>query len=769
VAAGLLTQPLALATPAGSAAARLAAFGTSGPGLRPVPVGAPRPATRARIAAAAASSAQLSNATPLIDEVQDSSASRGGAFKFPPDIQFAAGPTQFVEMTNGTVTVFSRAGNAVGGMVKRVSEEDFFGAPSGLVFSDPNLFYDSSANRWFATGLIFNPANALDVVLAAASPGTDATLPWKVYSNSPSNTAFYDQPKLGVADDKVVIGWNSISRSTGAQSGEMVVIQKSDLVAGAASLGFFAVAPDANRPSPVPARSLSPTATQYVVYNNADPKTATTPATAQNLATPTLGVVAIAGTPAMGNVTIAEGDPSIQPTSLPPPAPQPTGPTIATNDDRLLSAVFQGGALWAAGNDACVPPGDTAPRACLRLIEAQISPTTATIAADMRFGEAGAYVYFPAVALDGAGDVGVAYTESSTSRFASLVAAGIPAAGGVLAPTGVIAEGQGQYCDGTCPTDPATGGLRWGDYSAAAVDPTNAGNIFLAGEYAAPHVANPCCWQTAEGVLAFSSSIPPPPPPPPPVGPQANGYRFVASDGGIFTFGQAGFFGSQGGTRLNQPIVGMAATADDSGYWLVARDGGIFSFGNARFFGSTGNIHLNQPIVGMAPTPSGNGYWFVASDGGIFAFGDAKFFGSTGGTGLSQPIVGMTATPDGQGYWLIARDGGVFSFGDARFFGSTGGTHLNQPIVGMARTPSGNGYWFVASDGGIFSFGDAGFSGSTGGTHLNQPIVGMARTPSGNGYWFVASDGGIFSFGDAGFFGSTGGTHLNQPIVGMTT
>jgi len=80
------------------------------------------------------------------------------------------------------------------------------------------------------------------------------------------------------------------------------------------------------------------------------------------------------------------------------------------------------------------------------------------------------------------------------------------------------------------------------------------------------------------------------------------GYWLVASDGGIFTFGHAGFAGSTGGVVLNQPVVGMAATADDGGYWLVARDGGIFSFGDASFYGSTGGRHLNQPIVGMAST-----------------------------------------------------------------------------------------------------------------------------------------------------------------------
>jgi hypothetical protein len=202
------------------------------------------------------------------------------------------------------------------------------------------------------------------------------------------------------------------------------------------------------------------------------------------------------------------------------------------------------------------------------------------------------------------------------------------------------------------------------------------------------------------------------------------------------------------------------------GYWLSATDGGIFNFGNAGFFGSTGAIHLNKPIVAMAATPSRKGYWLVASDGGIFTFGDAGFFGSTGAIHLNSPIVGMAATPSGQGYWLVATDGGIFNFGDAAFFGSTGAIKLNRPIVAMASTRSGHGYWLSASDGGIFNFGDAGFFGSTGAIHLNRPIVAMGAAPGG-GYWLVATDGGIFNFGTAGFFGSTGAIHLNSPIVVM--
>ena len=44
----------------------------------------------------------------------------------------------------------------------------------------------------------------------------------------------------------------------------------------------------------------------------------------------------------------------------------------------------------------------------------------------------------------------------------------------------------------------------------------------------------------------------------------------------------------------------MSATPTGHGYWLTASDGGIFGFGDATFYGSTGNIRLNQPIVAIA-------------------------------------------------------------------------------------------------------------------------------------------------------------------------
>jgi hypothetical protein len=97
----------------------------------------------------------------------------------------------------------------------------------------------------------------------------------------------------------------------------------------------------------------------------------------------------------------------------------------------------------------------------------------------------------------------------------------------------------------------------------------------------------------------------------------------------------------------NTQTAGSSATLTQivghsgKGYWLVASDGGIFSFGDAAYYGSTGSLTLNKPIVGLAPTPDGKGYWLVASDGGIFSFGDAAYYGSTGSLTLNKPIVGL--------------------------------------------------------------------------------------------------------------------------------
>jgi hypothetical protein len=258
----------------------------------------------------------------------------------------------------------------------------------------------------------------------------------------------------------------------------------------------------------------------------------------------------------------------------------------------------------------------------------------------------------------------------------------------------------------------------------------------------------------------------------------------------VVAFGASPTLGWPNPTTLVGPVVAMARTPDGKGYWLLGADGGVFSFGDARFFGSaavggSGPVAGNlpppmspSPFTAMAPTPDGQGYWLVDSVGDVGAFGDAGFYGSmqqVPGFGLRGPVVAIEPTPDGKGYWLAGADGGVFSFGDARFFGSVPGLprslRPSSPVVALVATPDGQGYWEATAAGDVYSFGDAPFFGSLGRVHLAAPIVAMVPTPDGKGYWLAGADGGVFSFGDARFFGSLGAAPPSRrtPVVAMAS
>ncbi len=245
------------------------------------------------------------------------------------------------------------------------------------------------------------------------------------------------------------------------------------------------------------------------------------------------------------------------------------------------------------------------------------------------------------------------------------------------------------------------------------------------------------------------------------------GYWAVAADGGVFSFGDAPFFGSMGGRALNQPVVDLVPTADGKGYWLVAGDGGVFAFGSAVAPASNPlpGSRLNTPVVAASRSGT-SGLLLTAGDGGVFALGGAAFHGSMAGRPLNQPVVDIVTSASGQGYWLVAGDGGVFAFGDAPSVAGNPlpGMRLNQPVVGAVRAGTGPGLWLAAGDGGVFALAGAPSYGSAAGSALAKPVSGIAAPPAGGGYWLSARDGGVFAYGSqAGFFGNAVGTNCVPP------
>jgi hypothetical protein len=259
----------------------------------------------------------------------------------------------------------------------------------------------------------------------------------------------------------------------------------------------------------------------------------------------------------------------------------------------------------------------------------------------------------------------------------------------------------------------------------------------------------------------------------------ANGYYLVGTDGGIFAFGGAQFYGSTGNLKLQRPVVGITVTLNRGGYWLVASDGGIFSFGDAGFYGSIpglgfapagtlGGKHLNAPIVGMVPSSDGGGYFMVASDGGIFAFGDAVFEGSCPGIGgCGGAAVAVAPDAGGRGYWLVTASGNIYTFGDATYYGAPGSR--SSPLTSMVRTSDAMGYWVLSANGSVYAYGDAVDWGSpVGSVGATNSATAIFATSDGGGYWVASAKGDVFTYGDAPYDGGMSGTDLNGSIIAAT-
>ena len=227
------------------------------------------------------------------------------------------------------------------------------------------------------------------------------------------------------------------------------------------------------------------------------------------------------------------------------------------------------------------------------------------------------------------------------------------------------------------------------------------------------------------------------------------GYWLVATDGGVFAFGDAGFYGSLPGLgirpagsglpgALNAPIVGMVPSADGRGYFMVASDGGVFAFGDAGFEGSCpGSGGCSGAAVSVLPDAGGRGYWLVTATGSVYTFGDADALGEpldyTDGGPLPAPVVSTVRTPDGEGYWILLADGIVLPFGTADLYpDGAGGTDAfgrvttTDPATAVFATGDELGYWVATAGGGIFAFGSAPDDGSMAGQHLNAPVIAAA-------------------------------------------
>ena len=233
---------------------------------------------------------------------------------------------------------------------------------SGWNVTDPQVVYDPASGLFILMVLQFNPTviscgSQIAVMVSQSNP----TLAWT------SRGTINIDPELAATWSSRMSRWGSLRAWSSSSSdyevlhapvlpvaSQTVIIRRADLVTGAFTSNTYAFL----QPGPLglqPAQALTSSTVAYEVANDYVCGPPAGPQTGK------LAVIAINGLPTAGSVSwTCTTESETSPTSAPPAAAQGgTSATLTTGTDRFLSAVWESGTLWVAGNTGCMPSGDS--------------------------------------------------------------------------------------------------------------------------------------------------------------------------------------------------------------------------------------------------------------------------------------------------------------------------------------------------------------------------------------------------------------------------
>lgn len=380
----------------------------------------------------------------------------------PPDTNGAVGPNHLLLATNGIVRIQDRSGT----VLSTTTLLSFWSGMGVTDAFDPRSFFDPHSQR-FIMITCAQRRSATSGMLLAVSATDDPTGVWHrwLLDADPSDVDWVDFGSLGFTNNEITICANMFSVAADAFRGVQIwrINKSTALSGGPLTLESLRALGVGGTLVPVVTFDAFET-TQYLIRTGTSNLFGLGRLQLFSLDGP-LGtsVLTVASMPAVGSAwSLALQD-----------APQlGSSARIETNDDRILSAVYQDGRIWCAHNVAS--PAVSPTRTTVKWWE--IFPSTGGSRQDgLIDSPVDRFYYYPSLVVNDQGLMMLGCSGSSTSEYVGCFYAWR----NPDSPLGAL-EGVQSYRSGLGPYS----GPRWGDYSGVYLDPVDGTSVWVLQQYA---------------------------------------------------------------------------------------------------------------------------------------------------------------------------------------------------------------------------------------------------------------------------------------------
>ena len=418
----------------------------------------------------------------------------------PPDQNGEIGATQYVQVVNQGFQVFDKTTGAslYGPADIATLWSGFGGVCESNGFGDPVVVYDQLADRWLVSQ--FAGASVPTDECIAVSTGPSATGAWSRYAFH-FGSDFFDYPKLGIWPDAYYMTMNVFNSAGTAYRGpQPFAFDRAAMLAGQPATfvttrapAIFSAANDPLLPADLDGTTPPPAGAPEPFLMSGTSSSWKLWRFHVDFVAPASSTFTLGGTLAPAPYSL------LCPNATCVPQLGTSDPLDALGDRAMYRLAYRNfGDHEALVGNQSVSVGGVGGTRWYELNH--VSSGSPAFTQQSTYAPAdGTWRWLGSAAMDGAGDLALGFSASSSTIHPQIRYAGRLAAD----PPNTLAQGEAHLFDGGgSQTDPGQH-FRWGDYSDLTVDPVNDCTFWYTNEYYAATASN--SWRTRIADFSFPS------------------------------------------------------------------------------------------------------------------------------------------------------------------------------------------------------------------------------------------------------------------------